>query len=128
MADPIDVAVGLRIRTRRKQVGLSQAALAEHLGVSFQQVQKYERGANRVSASMLVRTAEKLGCTAGALLGEGEGDDGLARHPQLTALADRNVMALIDAFTAVEDAGRRHAILVLARNLAAPSPRPEAGA
>ena len=51
--DPIDVAVGHRIRVRRKWLGISQSTLADHLGVSFQQVQKYERGANRTSASML---------------------------------------------------------------------------
>src|ERR1044072_9269143 len=68
--DPIDVAVGHRIRVRRKWLGVSQSALADHLGVSFQQVQKYERGANRVSASMLVRIAQKLDTTVGELVGE----------------------------------------------------------
>ena len=63
--DPIDVAVGHRIRVRRKWLGISQSNLADHLGVSFQQVQKYERGANRTSASMLVRIAEKLETTVG---------------------------------------------------------------
>ena len=50
---PIDVHVGLRVRGRRHELGMSQSTLADALGVSFQQVQKYERGANRVSASML---------------------------------------------------------------------------
>ncbi|HYD43914.1 MAG TPA: helix-turn-helix transcriptional regulator, partial [Phenylobacterium sp.] len=45
--DPIDVAVGARIRLRRKQLGISQSKLADAIGVTFQQVQKYERGANR---------------------------------------------------------------------------------
>ena len=57
--DPIDVAVGARIRNRRLWLGLSQTQLADALGVTFQQVQKYERGANRVSASMLVKSAVK---------------------------------------------------------------------
>ena len=61
MSDPIDVGVGARIRIRRRELGVSQGLLAEHLGLTFQQVQKYERGANRVSASMLVRIAERLG-------------------------------------------------------------------
>lgn len=60
--DPIDVTVGLRIRMRRKTLGLTQGALADALNLSFQQVQKYERGANRVSASMLVKTARFLDC------------------------------------------------------------------
>jgi len=54
------VHVGSRIRLRRRQLALSQSALAESLGLTFQQVQKYERGANRVSASMLFKTAQKL--------------------------------------------------------------------
>ena len=58
VADPIDVAVGARIRLLRKVRGLSQQALAEAAGVTFQQIQKYERGANRVSASMLTRIAK----------------------------------------------------------------------
>ena len=48
-----ELFIGARMRTRRRQIGLSQAELAERLGVSFQQVQKYERGANRIGASRL---------------------------------------------------------------------------
>jgi len=68
--DPIDVAVGARIRLRRRDIKVSQSTLADALGVSFQQVQKYERGFNRISASMLVRTARALGVQAAWLLGE----------------------------------------------------------
>jgi len=68
--DPIDVEVGRRIRLRRKALGISQSELAGALGVSFQQCQKYEKGANRVSASMLVRIAAKLETTVAALVGE----------------------------------------------------------
>lgn len=50
---PVDLHVGGRIRLRRKDLGMSQEALAEAIDLTFQQVQKYERGANRVSASML---------------------------------------------------------------------------
>ena len=60
IADPIDIGVGARIRLLRKVRGLSQQALAEAAGVTFQQIQKYERGANRVSASMLARIAGAL--------------------------------------------------------------------
>ena len=70
--DPIDVEVGRRIRARRKWLGISQSTLAEHLGVSFQQCQKYETGSNRVSASMLIRIAERLDTTVAALVGEDE--------------------------------------------------------
>jgi len=57
----VDQHVGALIRVRRKALGISQTELADALGVSFQQVQKYERGANRVSASKLFEIAQKLG-------------------------------------------------------------------
>ena len=68
-ADPIDVAVGARIRLLRKVRGLSQQVLAEAAGVTFQQIQKYESGANRVSASMLTRIAKTLVVPVAELLG-----------------------------------------------------------
>ena len=69
-ADPIDVETGTRLRLRRKELRISQTELGEHLGLSFQQIQKYEQGINRISASMLVRAAEKLGCSVSHLVGE----------------------------------------------------------
>jgi transcriptional regulator with XRE-family HTH domain len=57
---PVDRHVGLHIRMRRKALGISQERLAEALGLTFQQVQKYERGANRVSASKLFEIARAL--------------------------------------------------------------------
>lgn len=63
--NPIDVHVGERIRLRRRQLGLSQERLADSLGLTFQQVQKYERGANRVSASKLFEVAKTLGVQVG---------------------------------------------------------------
>ncbi len=66
--DPIDVEVGLNLRRARRERGLSQGEVGEALGITFQQVQKYERGANRVSASMLVKAARFLGVSAAELL------------------------------------------------------------
>jgi len=57
---PLDAMLGARLRTLRVSRGISQAALAEKIGVSFQQVQKYERGANRVGANRLARIAAVL--------------------------------------------------------------------
>ena len=57
---PTDIAVGRKVRERRMLLGWTQQRLAEALGVSFQQVQKYERGANRFSASTLEATAKAL--------------------------------------------------------------------
>src|ERR1700679_3898260 len=58
--NPIDVHVGLQVRLRRKELKISQEKLAESLGLTFQQVQKYERGANRISASTLYEIARAL--------------------------------------------------------------------
>ena len=113
--DPIDVAVGHRIRVRRKWLGISQSTLADHLGVSFQQVQKYERGANRVSASMLVKIAQKLDTSVGELVGETAaplGDESLFEK-----LAVPGADQLLEAFASVQQPAMRTAILNLTRSL-----------
>ena len=61
MPNPVDVHVGNRIRMRRMLAGMSQEKLGERLGLTFQQVQKYEKGTNRVSASRLFHVAQVLG-------------------------------------------------------------------
>src|ERR1700742_157630 len=70
LADPVDIAVGARLRLLRKMRGMSQQALAEAAGVTFQQIQKYERGSNRVSASMLSRIAKALQTPVAEMFGE----------------------------------------------------------
>jgi transcriptional regulator with XRE-family HTH domain len=70
---PVDIIVGGRVRTARMARGISQTALADQLGVTFQQIQKYERGANRVSASKLVEIATSLDVPPAQFL-EGLGD------------------------------------------------------
>lgn len=65
---PVDVHVGAKIREIRRSSGKSQEYLAEAVGLTFQQIQKYERGANRVSASKLCEIAEALGVAPAALL------------------------------------------------------------
>jgi transcriptional regulator with XRE-family HTH domain len=60
--DPMDLALGAAVRIRRRTIGMSQEALAEQCGVSFQQIQKYENGANRISFSRLVQIARALRC------------------------------------------------------------------
>ncbi|MDH3740939.1 MAG: helix-turn-helix domain-containing protein, partial [Hyphomicrobiales bacterium] len=59
--NPIDVHVGNRVRMRRMLIGMSQEKLGERLGLTFQQVQKYEKGSNRISASRLYQMAQILG-------------------------------------------------------------------
>ena len=58
----MDVALGAAVRIRRRTIGISQEAMAEQCGVSFQQIQKYENGANRISFSRLVQIARALQC------------------------------------------------------------------
>ena len=114
--DPIDVGVGARMRMRRKALGLSQSDLALALGLTFQQIQKYERGSNRVSASMLVRAAERLDCPVGFLVGEDA--DGLPRDERiLVMLGETGAMPLLEAFTTIADSEARDAVLTVARAL-----------
>ena len=67
---PMDIALGARIRQRRKGLGISQTGLADAIGLTFQQIQKYERGFNRVSFSRLVDIAHALDCRVVELIGE----------------------------------------------------------
>jgi len=69
-ADAIDIAAGVRIEQRRRGIGMSRFALAQALGVSFQQIRKYERGGSRLAASTLVRTAAALQTSVSMLVAE----------------------------------------------------------
>ena len=74
--DPIDVYVGGQIRTRRLLLGMNQEELAQRLGLTFQQVQKYESGANRVSASRLSEIADVLGVSVEYFFGGLSSEEG----------------------------------------------------
>ena len=67
MSHPVDVAVGNRVRELRIRANMTQQVLAEKIGVSFQQVQKYEKGSNRMGASRLIEISDILGVPVGAL-------------------------------------------------------------
>lgn len=97
-ADPIDTRIGLRLRLRRKELGIPQTELARHLGLSFQQVQKYELGINRISASMLVRAAQRLKCSVADLVGEDE-DEASGRSE--SALSAEGAMDLLVAYASI---------------------------
>jgi transcriptional regulator with XRE-family HTH domain len=113
-----DAALGARIRARRRTMGLTQAGLAETLGLSFQQVQKYERGANRVSASMLHRIAQSLGVSVAWLFEAEDEDAGLdAGEAQVRDfLAGDEGRDLAETFILLT-AGQRRRILALVRGL-----------
>lgn len=114
--DPIDMAIGARIRLRRKSLSLTQAALAARIGVTFQQVQKYERGANRVSGSTLVSVARALDTSVGWLVGE-EAADGGEAEALLQSLAAPGALELLQAFAEIDRASARQALIALAREM-----------
>ena len=75
---PFDVQVGYRVRAQRMAHGMSQEALGKALGVTFQQVQKYEKGTNRISAGGLMNIAKVLNVSVHTLIGEGTDSNGSA--------------------------------------------------
>lgn len=117
-ANSVDYHVGTRLRLRRLELGMSQERLAEKLGITFQQIQKYERGTNRIGASRLHDIALALqvpisyffegaeGVQAGALNGVGS--------PLSEALNDSATVRLLRAFSLIEDASvRQKAVTVI---------------
>lgn len=100
----IDVELGSRIRARRRTAGVTQAELAGMLNLSFQQVRKYERGQNRVSASVLVRCARALECSIADLVGAGPGDRPGFDAGQAISEAER--AEFLSAFVAISPDGR----------------------
>jgi transcriptional regulator with XRE-family HTH domain len=119
VSNPLDVALGARIRVRRKSLGLSQDDLAVQVGLTFLQIQKYERGANRVSFSRLVEIARTLKCRAQDLIGdldvEGEVSDQVAA--EAVQLKETGALELIRAYSAIRSAGRRRVVVSLAQTL-----------
>ena len=115
-ADPIDVAVGARIRLLRKLRGLSQQALAETAGVTFQQIQKYERGANRVSASMLWRIAGALNVPVADMFGEAQSGPG-AIDQVANLLAEPGAIDLLRAYSTLLRGASRSALVDFVRSL-----------
>lgn len=115
----IDENVGRRIRQRREELGMSQGALAEELGVTFQQLQKYENGANRVSAGRLFNLAVVLRTTipfffeglhpAKVLRGVAE------EHEGFDAGQDPDIAELVKAYRSIEDLSARKSVLALAK-------------
>ncbi len=116
---PVDAWVGARIAARRQALGLSQTALAERVGVSFQQIQKYETGINRISASRLHQIAVALAADPGSFFPTG------APMPLLGDAAPAAAggraspgVRLIEAFDHIPQRRARQALVVLAEALA----------
>jgi transcriptional regulator with XRE-family HTH domain len=118
---PIDLTVGRNVRVWRMAKGLSQAQLANRLGVTFQQVQKYETGGNRIPTGRLVKLAAILGVPIAALF---EGTSAADPSRSLLALvSDRRSFRLAHAFAAVKDNTCRVSLVNLVEKIAASVPQ-----
>ena len=115
MKHPVDVHVGKRVRHRRWMVGMTQQQLGERVGIKFQQIQKYETGMNRISASRLWDIAHALG-VAVAFFFEGleESDaemaamaGGAETEPRGDLLADKEALELVRSYYAIPETQRR---------------------
>lgn len=105
MKHPVDTHVGKRIRHRRWMVGMTQQQLADQVGIKFQQIQKYETGMNRVSASRLWDIATTLGVSIGFFF-EGLGDGAMAAA-DADMMADKEALELVRSYYAIPEAQRR---------------------
>ena len=113
-----DVLVGSRVRVRRLELGLSQTALANELGVTFQQVQKYEKGTNRIGASRLHAMARVLGVPVTYFF-PADGPQGTAKPTEvLNLLSIPGAVDLLRDYSAITDRLARKALVVMARTLA----------
>jgi transcriptional regulator with XRE-family HTH domain len=127
--NPIDVHVGGRVRFRRMLLGMSQEKLGDKLGLTFQQIQKYEKGINRIGASRLFDLAQVLGVSVQFFYEEAPSvepqalvPEGFAEKPAegsiVEFLRSRDGLELNKAFVRISDAKARRAIVDLVRSLA----------
>jgi transcriptional regulator with XRE-family HTH domain len=125
-ANPVDVLVGNRVRLRRMLIGMSQERLGELLGLTFQQVQKYEKGINRIGAGRLYNVAHILGVPIGYFY-EGLADqpgrqggphDGMTTPPVMEFLSSGEGLQLSLAFMRIKDGTVRKRLIDLIKSLA----------
>ena len=125
--NPVDRHVGSRVRMRRIMLGMSQEKLGEGLGLTFQQIQKYEKGTNRIGASRIQQISEILQVPVSFLFegspGSSAGAAGFGGAPSPAYVADflatAEGLALIRAFTRVPDIKLRRAIVDMVELIAA---------
>jgi transcriptional regulator with XRE-family HTH domain len=113
---PLDAMVGAKIRMFRINRGMSQTALAERIGVTFQQVQKYEKGTNRIGASRLSQVAAVLGISVGELF-ESSGEVG-SRVSPVQLLAEPGALRVLKAYARTIDPRVRLSIAKLVESIA----------
>jgi transcriptional regulator with XRE-family HTH domain len=115
-ANEIDAHVGLQMRRRREALGISQGRLGRHLGLTFSQIQKYEKGTNRIGAGRLYQIASYLGVTPSHFfMGIGEGVRDAA--PEDGSLSGE-MRTLNEAYASIGDSGTRASVLALVKSLA----------
>ncbi|NLS20151.1 helix-turn-helix transcriptional regulator [Rhizobium sp. P40RR-XXII] len=124
LPSPIDVEVGKRIRAQRRLLGMSQSALAERLDLTFQQVQKYEKGTNRVGASRLQRVAESLGVPISHFFDNPTSSNDAStneahafKNDLVSFLSSEEGVELNRAFAKIKDARTRQKIVGLIKSL-----------
>ncbi|EJF91255.1 helix-turn-helix domain-containing protein [Bartonella tamiae] len=125
--DPTDIYVGSRIRLRRNMLGLSQEKLGEKLGITFQQIQKYEKGTNRVGASRLQAISEIMDVPVSYFfeqMTEGRPTEGFVEneHQYVDFCSSHEGIQLMRAFTNIKDPKIRRKIIDLAKALSEDEP------
>jgi transcriptional regulator with XRE-family HTH domain len=120
-----DIQIGESIRAHRLIVGMSQSDLARRLGVSSQQIQKYEKGMDRVGAGRLPRIAEIFDIPVGALFDANaatSAGESMGTAP-VKLIPDRNTLKLLSAFGSITDHGIRHCLVDLVDMIAKATPK-----
>lgn len=119
-ATDVDAHVGRRMRLRRESIGMSQGRLGRHLGLTFSQVQKYEKGTNRIGAGRLYLLADVLGVPVDYFF-EGLGEGPAVQRTNGYAAASAELAMLDGAFMSIADPFTRQSLLALVRSLAVPT-------
>lgn len=114
----IDVLIGERVRSRRLQAKVSQAVLGEALGVTFQQIQKYETGANRIGSGRLLKIAEVLDCNVAEFYQSINDGRPAASTPFSRFLATKDGVAIIEAMLKIENQDLRRMVIEIAEKFA----------
>ena len=108
----VDQQIGARLRARRVMLGVSQTDLGNAIGVTFQQIQKYERGANRIGGRRMQQIASALKCSPSYFFG-GDGKDAAIIDVASTLLTRHDSRRVLEAFSRIEDGMMRTAIVNL---------------
>jgi transcriptional regulator with XRE-family HTH domain len=116
-ADDIDVLIGERVRSRRLQARMSQDTLGKALGVTFQQVQKYEKGANRIGYRRLLKIAEVLACDVREFFDSASNAPTIVSTPFSKFMATKDGVAIIEAMLKINNQALRRTVIEIAEKL-----------